>query len=84
VTSVHSAAHGLDHRFPALDQAFELQGLALVEFGDFFELRDFLEHQRQIAKRPQPGARHIRVSVQGLTAENDAAVGFGWRHGARQ
>lgn len=76
MTSVHSTAHRVYHRLPALTQAFKLQRLALVKLGDFFELGDLLQHQRQIAKRPQPGARHFGIAAQRVAAEDDALIGF--------
>lgn len=81
MTSVHSTAHGFNHRFPALNQAFKLQSLPLVKLRDFFQFCDLLEHQWQITERPLSRPRHIGVAHQGVSAENDALVGFGWGHG---
>lgn len=79
--SMHPTTNGFDHRPPALNQAVELQRLALVQFGNLLQLGDFLLHQRQVSKRPLSRPGHIGVAVQGLSAEDYALVGFGWGHG---
>lgn len=79
--SMHPTTKGFDHRPPALNQAVELQRLALVQFGNLLELGDFLLHQRQVGKRPEARSRHLGVAVQCLAADNYALVGFGWGHG---
>lgn len=80
MTSVHSTANCVDHRLPALDKAFKLQGFALVKRGDFFELCDLHEHQRQIIEWPLSRPRHLGVAHQRVSAEDDALVCVGWAH----
>ena len=80
MTSVQLSANSLDHRPPGLNQWCQLQRLVFVKLGNLFELRNLLLHQWKVSNRPHPCPRHINVAVQGLAAENDAAVGFGWCH----
>jgi hypothetical protein len=51
-----------------------------MERGDFLKLLNFLDHQRQIAERPEPCPGHVCIPQQRMAAEIDAAVGFGWGH----
>lgn len=86
MTSVHSTAHGFDHRLPSFDEASQLGRLVLVQLGDLLELSDFQLHQWQVAKGPQPSSRHFDIAHQGLAAEDDALIGFfcGHSHISRQ
>lgn len=82
--SVQLASHRIDHRSPAFNQAGQFGRFAFVKLGNLRELGQLLLHQRKVSDWPQPCSRHIGVAVQGLSAENDAAVGFGWGHGAAE
>lgn len=80
ITSVKLASHGIHQRPPRFRKAIELFGLDWVLFGEALQHEDFVGHHLQIGYRPLPCARHVGVSCQGLTAEDDAAIGFGWGH----
>lgn len=80
MTSVQFSANRLDHRPPALNQWRQLHRFAFVKLGNLFELGYLLLHQRKVSNGPKSCPRHIGVSVQGLSAEHDAAVGFGGGH----
>lgn len=78
--SIQLAAHRVDHSSPTLNQWSQLQRFAFVKIGNLRELGKLPLHQRKVGDWPQSCSRHIGVAVQGLSAENDAAVGFGWCH----
>lgn len=76
--SVQLAAHCLNHGLPPLDKAPRHQ--ARMSPRDFLDLGHLLQHQRQVSDRPLTSPRHVGKAGQGLSAEKDAAVGFGGRH----
>ena len=79
--SVQLPTDSFNHRLPGFHEDAQLERLALVLLGYLLDLRHFLDHQRKVSNRPLPCPGHLGIAAQGLAAEDDALIGFGWGHG---
>jgi hypothetical protein len=79
--SVQLSPHSIDKSAPPLRQPIDLLGFDRMNDGDLLEQSNLVGHDLQVGNRPLPCPGHISVSGEGLAAEDDALVGFGWGHG---
>lgn len=82
MTSVQLASHRIGQSAPRLRQAIDLLRFYRVIQCDLLEQGDLVGHDLQIRNWPLPLPGHRAVSVQCLSAEDDALIGFGWGHAA--
>lgn len=82
MTSIQFRPHDADQFTPFLDQAFDLERLTRMLLSDTFENGNLLVeklHRRDVGKVATLDHRH--VDANGLSAQDDALIGFTRCHG---
>lgn len=71
----------LTERHPLADQAQELGHLAGMLLAYVFEDGDLVMHQHERSRHGINASRHhVHIPRQGMTAQDNATVGFCWGH----
>lgn len=81
--SVELSSHGIHQRAPRFRQAIKLLSFDRMIQRNLLKQSDLVGHQRKIRNWPLPCSSHLSIAVQGLSALDDALIGFCRGHGAR-
>lgn len=83
VGSVHRNADSIAELDPLADEYKELMDLPRMLFRDRVEQLDLLLDQRDVLESDSsPRRSELLEFLQGVSAEDDALIGFGWGHAA--
>ena len=80
VASVHCGAKPAPKLFPVISQGRQLARLFGECLGHHVQLQNFLVEQEHVAIGQNTVVDHRPVAVIGLSAKDDALIGFGWGH----
>ena len=81
MTSMQLRPHPVSERHPLADQVGQFLRLIGMLLRQQLEQYNLIVEQLAIGMGQLSRCRHLNVAGQGLSAENDVLVGFGWGHG---